>query len=293
MATSKVPLVPGTKTLARGSVVIGNASGEPSALAIGSNTYVLKSDGTDISWGADAAGTVTGYTNGVDDRVITSSGATTLNGEATFTYSGSQLLVDTGDSASNDAVKIIHRGGYRGVMIQSDSTNDGTSSLYVNAIGTGDSVIGLLNDTSTQWIIKNDISDSQRFYITDGDGDGVYMNQNATSWTGTSDERVKTDWDNIINAVDKIDTLTKIGKFKRKKYDKENNTISTYIDEDKKNKIHLGVSAQEIEAILPEAVTEDANGIKGLSYTNLVPLLLKAVQELSAKVKTLENKIWQ
>jgi len=175
-------------------------------------------------------------------------------------------------------------------MIQSDSTNDGTSSLYVNAIGTGDSVIGLLNDTSTQWIIKNDISDSQRFYITDGDGDGVYMNQNATSWTGTSDERVKTDWDNIINAVDKIDTLTKIGKFKRKKYDKENNTISTYIDEDKKNKIHLGVSAQEIEAILPEAVTEDANGIKGLSYTNLVPLLLKAVQELSAKVTALENK---
>ena len=41
MATSKVPLVPGTKTLARGSVVIGNASGEPSALAIGSNNYVL------------------------------------------------------------------------------------------------------------------------------------------------------------------------------------------------------------------------------------------------------------
>ena len=39
MAISKVPVVPGTKTLARGSVVIGNASGEPSALAIGSNTY--------------------------------------------------------------------------------------------------------------------------------------------------------------------------------------------------------------------------------------------------------------
>ena len=261
---------------------------ELSATGTASSSTFLRGDN---SWTAVSGTTIN---NNADDRVITGSGtANTLNGEATFTYSGTQLLVDTGDSESNDAVKIIHRGGYRGVMIQSDSTNDGTSSLYVNAIGTGDSVIGLLNDTSTQWIIKNDISDSQRFYITDGDGDGVYMNQNATSWTGTSDERVKTDWDNIINAVDKIDTLTKIGKFKRKKYDKENNTISTYIDEDKKNKIHLGVSAQEIEAILPEAVTEDANGIKGLSYTNLVPLLLKAVQELSAKVKTLENKIWQ
>ena len=40
--------------LARGKIIIGDASGNPSALAIGSNGYVLKSDGTDIAWAADA-----------------------------------------------------------------------------------------------------------------------------------------------------------------------------------------------------------------------------------------------
>ena len=40
--------------LARGKIIIGNSSGNPAALAIGSNTYVLKSDGTDIAWAADA-----------------------------------------------------------------------------------------------------------------------------------------------------------------------------------------------------------------------------------------------
>ena len=41
--------------LARGSLIIGNASGDPSALAAGSANYVLTSDGTDIAW-ASASG---------------------------------------------------------------------------------------------------------------------------------------------------------------------------------------------------------------------------------------------
>ncbi len=42
--------------LARGSLIVGDSSGNPSALAAGSNTYVLTSDGTDISWAAAGGG---------------------------------------------------------------------------------------------------------------------------------------------------------------------------------------------------------------------------------------------
>ena len=42
--------------LARGKIIYGDASGNPAALAVGSNNYVLTSDGTDISWAAAAAG---------------------------------------------------------------------------------------------------------------------------------------------------------------------------------------------------------------------------------------------
>ena len=41
--------------LARGKLIIGNASGDPTALAAGSANYVLTSDGTDIAW-AEASG---------------------------------------------------------------------------------------------------------------------------------------------------------------------------------------------------------------------------------------------
>ena len=42
--------------LARGSVLVGNASAATAELTIGSNTYVLASDGTDIAWTAVSSG---------------------------------------------------------------------------------------------------------------------------------------------------------------------------------------------------------------------------------------------
>ena len=42
--------------IARGSVIVGNASAATAELTIGSNTYVLTSDGTDIAWAAAASG---------------------------------------------------------------------------------------------------------------------------------------------------------------------------------------------------------------------------------------------
>jgi len=42
--------------LARGSVLVGNSSAATAELTIGSNTYVLTSDGTDITWTAASSG---------------------------------------------------------------------------------------------------------------------------------------------------------------------------------------------------------------------------------------------
>jgi hypothetical protein len=42
--------------LARGKIIVGDASGDPSALTVGAANQVLKSDGTDVSWGADVGG---------------------------------------------------------------------------------------------------------------------------------------------------------------------------------------------------------------------------------------------
>jgi hypothetical protein len=50
-----------------------------------------------------------------------------------------------------------------------------------------------------------------------------------------------------------------------------------------------GVIAQEIEQVLPEIVSEDANGIKSVGYTQLIPFLIQAVQELQKEVDEIKN----
>jgi hypothetical protein len=43
--------------------------------------------------------------------------------------------------------------------------------------------------------------------------------------------------------------------------------------------VQVGVVAQEVEAVLPEAVTTDADGYKSVHYDKLIPLLIEAIKE--------------
>lgn len=53
----------------------------------------------------------------------------------------------------------------------------------------------------------------------------------------------------------------------------------------------VGVIAQEVEAVLPELVNTDKNGMKGVMYQNTVGLLIEAIKEQNEKIKQLENLI--
>jgi len=86
--------------LARGSVLIGNASAATAELTIGNNTYVLTSDGTDIAWAAAGSGaSLSGSTN---NTVATVTGANALAGEANLTFDGSTLAVTGAVTVSTD-----------------------------------------------------------------------------------------------------------------------------------------------------------------------------------------------
>ena len=59
----------------------------------------------------------------------------------------------------------------------------------------------------------------------------------------------------------------------------------------KTDKKDWGLIAEEVLKVKPELTTNDENGdVETVLYSKLVPILLKAVQELSAKVEALENK---
>ena len=191
-----------------------------------------------------------------------------------------------------------------------------TGHLHVRATGTGDiATVEVDGDSGSgdgggqvrlkyngttygHFRIRNDTGQGNAFSIQIGDTNlshGVYMNQDTSGWTNfSSDERRKTDWTMFENAVDKINTLTKIGIY----YD------MNPVTEEKTNSDlpQVGISAQEVKAILPEAVdesvfehlkTDDNEEGKYLSmrYSDVFCLGLKAIQELSAKNDALEAKV--
>jgi hypothetical protein len=51
----------------------------------------------------------------------------------------------------------------------------------------------------------------------------------------------------------------------------------------------IGFIAQELEAILPQVITEDSDKYKNVAYGNIVPVLVEAIKELSTKIEKLEK----
>lgn len=58
------------------------------------------------------------------------------------------------------------------------------------------------------------------------------------------------------------------------------------IDIDKK---HFGLIAQELQTIYPDLVVKGQDGYLGINYIELVPILIRCIQELNQKVEALEK----
>ena len=54
-------------------------------------------------------------------------------------------------------------------------------------------------------------------------------------------------------------------------------------------KKHYGVIAQELQELFPTLVDEDQNGYLGVNYVELVPVLIRAIQELNAELEAIKG----
>ena len=119
------------------------------------------------------------------------------------------------------------------------------------------------------WKIGATADASPYMIVYNASNAGVYMGYGATGWSGSSDETLKENLTPIENAIDKVNTLRTV--------------IGNFIADKEKTK-HPFLIAQDVEKVLPEAVSKNPDGKLGIAYTDVIPLLVASIKELNAKV---------
>ena len=121
-----------------------------------------------------------------------------------------------------------------------------------------------------------------------GDSSGAcYQGNNSSSWTTTSDERIKKD------IVDSTDGLAKIDALKVRNFNFRTQAEITVdgLTECDAAGLQTGVIAQEIESVLPKTVTTRETGMKEVNTDPIFWAMVKAIQELSAQNEALSARI--
>ena len=122
-----------------------------------------------------------------------------------------------------------------------------------------------LNSNAGSILIKS----ATAYLLSTGTANWVH----SGTMTTASDRRLKKDIAPITDALAKVQALNGVN-FK-------------YIEGEVQS---TGLIAQDVQAVLPDAVSEiDDEGHLGLAYGNMVGLLVEAIKELSEKLTTLEN----
>jgi hypothetical protein len=168
--------------------------------------------------------------------------------------------------------------GKSNVVITGNGNLEMTGTLYLNnnwTISTTDKSLSFARAGQTVMVIN----DGERLQYN-MPGLGVYYlgndyNSIGYRWaTWDSDARLKEDIAAIPSAMAKVRTLRGV-TFRW-------NDLALERRPDLPSGRQVGVIAQDVEAVLPEAVTEGADGYKAVEYRDLIPLLIQALKEQDA-----------
>ena len=195
-------------------------------------------------------------------------------------------------SSSNTQVIFNDAGNLAGSsnLVFNTSTNVLTASGNINAsyfIGNGSQLTGLTAGLT----ITDETSSSSIFYPaftsnTSGTISAANVSStklyfvpstgqlNATSFNSLSDKNFKTNMLVIENALTAITSL--------------NGYSFEYIDGSGSS---YGVSAQEVELVMPNAVSTDPTGRKSVNYNSFTAYLIEAVKDLSNQITELKKEL--
>ena len=253
-----------------GYIVTGDLSGEN--IGIDTNEIMARNNGatSPLYIQLDGGNTVLNYGGG-------SVGIGTSAPDAKLNVQGGTDVAPTGGG-------FIITGDLSGYNIGMDNNeimarnNGATSPLYLQAEG-GNTIIGGNLKLHNKFYL--DMDDDDWIRLLDGD-DGSYQDYGIAAYKfyshlaqyTWSDKRSKEDIKTIPDALDKITQLEGVS-FKLKESGDSG----------------IGLIAQDVEKVFPEAVAEGPDGYKAIAYGNLVGPIIQAIKELRTQNDELKERI--
>lgn len=268
--------ITGTAANVTGTVAIANG-GTGATSAAAALTALGAYPATNPSGYTTNTGTVTsvsgtGTASGLSlSGTVTTSGNITLSGTVNALAAGTYGISITGNAAT--VTNGVYTTGNQ--TIGGQKTFNGGLLSITGVIGsyTGQLYIGsrhLRNVTSTNsWEMVN-AANTAVIYTFDNAGNLTA----AGNITANSDERLKENIQLIPDALAKVESVRGV----------------TYVRK-ADGVAGIGVIAQEIQKVAPEAVVIGDDGMLSVAYGNLVGLLIEAVKDLSGQVKELKQKV--
>ena len=154
------------------------------------------------------------------------------------------------------------------------------------------------------YIARDNVASSNAAVWIYGNSSGAcHQGNNSSSWSTSSDQRLKKDIVANTVGLSIIDNVT-VKNFKYKQYSdgspvSSDDTVdmSEFPNADGvhqvlvgqgKTETQIGIIAQELETVAPTCVTTNDKGVKTVDTDELFWYMLNAIKELSTKVKALE-----
>jgi hypothetical protein len=120
-------------------------------------------------------------------------------------------------------------------------------------------------------------------------GGGNYAGNNSSSWSTTSDQRLKK------NIADNTEGLEKINGIRVRNFEyrlpEEVDPELNPTDAIKRTGVQLGVIAQELQQVCPDCVKEETTGVLSVDSDNIFWHMVNAIKQLNAKVEALEAQL--
>jgi hypothetical protein len=280
----------GTLNVALGNGALYSATTASSNVAVGWKALFLHNNTDAVGIGYNAAATmvnspITAVGSGAAE-VATGSSVTAIGYRALrLSTTGTDITV-VGSGAFQNCVSGCNNNTVIGASAANNMTF-GLSNTYVGAAV----VASTASTTSNEIAIGASVTGKGSNTAFIGGTSGAYNGKNVTTWETTSDERIKR------NIVDSPKGLAEINQLRVRNFQykeeadmpKAEDGAPAVVGLDP-NKQVTGFIAQEIQTVFPEAVATHAHDILSVSADPVLYAMVKAIQELTARLEALEAK---